>query len=105
MTLIDYGFADAERAQGTYYQLCVAVAVEGGCRDRDRVVDVAQVMEDGAASATASEELDRGASEQNGVVGFEPWVLVAAENQGGSVGVEEEGVGFGGEGGEEVVLE
>jgi hypothetical protein len=82
----------------------VLISIELRSGDGDGVVGVAEIVVDGPAPGAPTEKLDTG-SQERGVGGFEPGVLVAAEDYGGGVAVEEEGSTGGGESGEEVVFE
>ena len=89
----------------------MSVPVEHGGRADDGPVDVAGVVEDGAAAGATADEGDflgrrwGQALGEERVVDFEPGVLVAAEDDAGGVGVEEEDGGGRGGGLEEGVLE
>lgn len=89
----------AQLVKRTAHHLGVFVAVEVGRRADDGVVHVSLVVEDGAASAAAADEVDGIPAAvqrlQEREVDFKPRVLVAAYDDARAVGVKEEHVGVG----------
>lgn len=94
MALVNLGLANSNVAQGTNYHECVSIAIEGGSREDYTVVHISLIMEDGTTSRSTADQVNLvGGPEllaQKPNVHLLPWILVASDDDGWAVGIEEE---------------
>lgn len=109
MSLVYAGIRPAQCLQRAHHHFGMLVAIKDLGRADDAKVDIALVVKDGAAAGAPPDELhwgvcvaSRGECRE---VCLDPRVLVAAKDDAGCVGVEEENGGVGGRGLQQMVFD
>lgn len=94
MALVNLGLANSNVGQGTNDHECVGIAIEGGSREDYTVVHISLIMEDGTTSRSTADQVNLvGGPEllaEKSNVHLLPWILVASDDDGWAVGIEEE---------------
>ena len=100
MPVIDLDVDSSQEFQRPNHHLSMLVPREIGWRADDAVVEVATIMEDSSTAGSSTDKRDikiiflLWMSMKEVEVGFEPWALVAADDNAWSVGVEEQDCRF-----------